>query len=216
MSAAAPAPPDPTITTVVFDLGGVLIDWDPRHLYRKLLADDEAIDAFLEEVGFAEWNHAVDAGSTSWTDAVGALSAAHPHHRELIEAYPRRFSETLAGAIEDTVSLLQELHAQGMTLLALTNWSTETFPVACERFAFLALFDDIVVSGDERIAKPDPAIFELLVRRHGLDPARTLFVDDKAANVEAAEGAGLIGLLFTEAVTLRGDLESAGVLRPHL
>jgi len=215
LTAAATGPPDPTITTVVFDLGGVLIDWDPRYLYRQLLADDEAIDAFLEEVGFAEWNHAVDAGTTTWVEAVAALAAAHPHHRELIEAYPRRFSETLAGAIDDTVSLLRELHAQGVTLLALTNWSAETFPVALERFDFLSLFDDIVVSGSEEVAKPDPAIFELLVHRHHLDRSSTLFVDDKAANVEAAQRAGLIGLRFLEAATLRADLEATDVLRPR-
>jgi len=214
VTAAATAPPGPTITTVVFDLGGVLIDWDPRHLYRQLLADDEAIDAFLEEVGFAEWNHAVDSGTTTWVEAVAALAAAHPHHRELIEAYPRRFSETLAGAIDDTVSLLRELHAQGVTLLALTNWSAETFPVALERFDFLTLFDDVVVSGVEHVAKPDPAIFELLVRRHRLEPSRTVFVDDKVANVEAAERVGLIGLQFLDAATLRLELEAAGLLRP--
>ena len=212
MTVSATPSPDPSVTTVVFDLGGVLIDWDPRYLYRQLLATDEAIEAFLDEVGFPGWNHAVDAGTTTWTDAVAALAAAHPHHRELIEAYPLRFAETLAGPIEDSVEVLRELHELGLRLLALTNWSAETFPVALERFDFLALFDDIVVSGAERVAKPDPEIFALLVRRHGLDPSRTLFVDDKQANVDAAGRAGLVGVLFTDAVTLREDLESAGVL----
>jgi len=212
VTASASPSPELPITTVVFDLGGVLIDWDPRYLYRQLLATDEAIEAFLDEVGFSEWNHTVDAGTTTWTDAVAALSAAHPHHRELIEAYPLRFAETLSGPIEDSVAVLRELHELGLRLLALTNWSTETFPVALERFDFLALFDDIMVSGAERVAKPDPEIFTLLVRRHGLDPSRTLFVDDKQDNVDAAVRAGLVGVLFTDAVTLREDLESAGVL----
>lgn len=200
-------------TTVVFDLGGVLIDWDPRYLYRQLLGTDAEVEAFLDEVGFADWNHSVDAGSTTWADAVDALSAAHPRHRDLIEAYPARFAETLAGPVAGSVEVLRELHGQGVRLLALTNWSAETFPVARERFDFLGLFEDVVVSGAEQVAKPDPEIFALLVRRHGLDPARTLFVDDKQANIDAAETAGLVGLLFTDARTLRADLESAGVLR---
>ncbi|MCY7372922.1 MAG: HAD family phosphatase [Spirochaetaceae bacterium] len=215
MTASASPSPESPITTVVFDLGGVLIDWDPRYLYRQLLATDEAIEAFLDEVGFSGWNHTVDAGTTTWTDAVAALTAAHPHHRELIEAYPLRFAETLSGPIEDSVAVLRELDELGLRLLGLTNWSAETFPVALERFDFLALFDDIMVSGAERVAKPDPEIFALLVGRHGLDPARTLFVDDKQANVEAAARAGLIGLRFLDAATLRADLEAAGVLRPR-
>lgn len=212
MTTSATPSPDPSVTTVVFDLGGVLIDWDPRYLYRQLLPTDEAIEAFLDEVGFPGWNHAVDAGRSTWADAVDALSGSHPHHRHLIEAYPSRFAETLGGPIEGSVEVLRELHDLGLRLLGLTNWSAETFPVALERFDFLDLFDDIVVSGAERVAKPDPEIFALLVRRHGLDPSRTLFVDDKQANVDAARRAGLVGLLFTDARALRADLESAGVL----
>jgi len=203
-----------TITTVVFDLGGVLIDWDPRYLYRQLLATDHAIEAFLDEVGFAEWNHDVDAGKSTWADAVDALSATHPHHRHLIEAYPTRFGETLAGPVAGSVDVLRDLHARGVRLLALTNWSVETFPVALERFDFLDLFEDIVVSGAEGVAKPDPAIFDLLLDRHGLQPAETIFVDDKQVNLDAADRAGLAVRLFIDAVTLRADLESAGVLDP--
>lgn len=205
--------PAASISTVVFDLGGVLIDWDPRHLYRRLLDTDEEIEAFLDEVGFAAWNRGVDAGRTTWADAVEALATAHPHRRDLIEAYPARFTQTMSGPIDGSVEVLRELHAAGVRLLALTNWSAETFPVARERFDFLDLFDGIVVSGVERVAKPDPEIFALLVDRHGLDPARTLFVDDNQPNLDAAADAGLAGLLFTDPVTLRADLESAGLLR---
>lgn len=215
MSDRAASHSHPPVTTVVFDLGGVLIDWDPRYLYRQMLATEQAVEAFLDEVGFADWNHSVDAGTTTWTDAVAALAAAHPHRRELIEAYPLRFTETLAGAIEDTVEVLRELHEQGTALLGLTNWSAETFPVARERFDFLALFEDIVVSGSEGVAKPDPAIFEVLVARHHLHRSSTLFVDDRAVNVEAAVRAGLIGVQFLDAATLRADLESRRVLRPR-
>lgn len=203
---------DGSFDAVVFDLGGVLIDWDPRYLYRQLLATDDEVEAFLDEVDFAGWNHGVDAGRTTWADAVDALAATHPHRRDLIEAYPTGFAQTMAGPIAGSVEVLRDLHEQGVRLLALTNWSAETFPVARERFDFLALFDDIVVSGDERVAKPDPEIFDLLVRRHRLDPGRTLFVDDRRANLDAAEDAGLVGVLFTDAPTLRAELESAGLL----
>jgi 2-haloacid dehalogenase len=202
----------PEVTTVVFDLGGVLIDWDPRYLYRRLLDSDEEIDAFLDEVGFADWNHEVDAGRHSWAEAVEALSTRHPHHRGLIEAYPQRFTETIPGPIHGTVEVLVELHATGTSLLALTNWSAELFTVARERFEFLQLFDGIVVSGEERVAKPDPRIFRLLVDRYGLEPARTLFVDDRQDNVVAAEAVGLRGALFTGPDDLRRALSRLGLL----
>ncbi len=215
-AASAPAAGPSSITAVVFDLGGVLIDWDPRYLYRQLLPTDEEIAEFLEEVGFERWNHEVDAGQISWAGAADAIAATHPHRRDLIEAYPARFAETMSGAIEDSVELLQELHDlpddRRVRLVALTNWSADTFAVARARFGFLDLFEGIVVSGEEGVAKPDPEIFEVLVRRHGLDPSRTLFVDDKPVNIEAAETAGLAGLLFTDAAALRDDLQSAGVL----
>ena len=197
-------------TTVVFDLGGVLIDWDPRHLYRRLLPEDE-IEEFLDEVGFAAWNYAQDAGG-SWDEAVERLAARHPHRRELIAAYPARFPETLAGPVPGSVELLRDLHAAGVRLLALTNWSAETYPHAEATFDFLTLFEDIVVSGAEGIAKPDPAVFALLVDRYRLDPAATVFVDDSPVNVAAAAAAGLRAVRFTDADTLRGDLSRLGLL----
>ena len=197
-------------TTVVFDLGGVLIDWDPRHLYRRLLPEAE-VEPFLEEIGFAAWNHAQDAGG-SWTTAVDELAARHPEYRELIAAYPARFSETLAGPVRGSVEVLRDLHAAGVRLLALTNWSAETYPYAEATFEFLTLFEDIVVSGVEGVAKPDPAIFRLLLERYGLNPAATVFVDDSLVNVAAAAAAGLRGVLFQDADALRADLSRLGLL----
>jgi 2-haloacid dehalogenase len=197
-------------STVVFDLGGVLIDWDPRHLYRRLLPEDE-IDDFLDEIGFAEWNLAQDAGAP-WDDAVETLAARHPHRRELIAAYPTRYPETMAGPISGTVDLLTALHRRGVRLLALTNWSAETFHHARDTFEFLDLFDGIVVSGEERVVKPDPRLFAILIDRFGLVPAETAFIDDSAANVAAAAEQGLVALRFRDPESLAADLRRMGLL----
>ena len=200
-----------TTVTVVFDLGGVLIDWDPRYLYRKLMAEDE-IEPFLAEVGFFGWNHAQDAGGP-WRDAVETLATKHPHRRELIAAFPDRFAETLGGPIDETVALLDELHRAGRArLLALTNWSSETFPVARATFGFLDSFEGIVVSGDEGVAKPDAVLFRTLIDRYSLVPHETVVIDDSAANVEAAAQLGLVAVRFTDPEQLRADLSRLGLL----
>jgi 2-haloacid dehalogenase len=195
---------------VVFDLGGVLVDWDPRYLYDRLLPAHE-VDAFLDEVGFAAWNREQDAGA-SWAEAVHRHGDLYPHRRELLAAYPARFTETLGGEVPGSVALLRELHDAQVRLLALTNWSAETFPHARARFDWLDLFEDVVVSGVEGIAKPDPAIFRLLLERHGLSAATTVFVDDSPANVHAAADLGLTALLFRTAEDLRADLSRLGLL----
>ena len=200
----------PVPTAVVFDLGGVLIRWDPHHLYRQLMPEDE-VDAFLDEVGFHAWNHEQDAGA-SWGPAVEEHAALFPHRRELLAAYPARFAESLDGPVEGTVAILAELHAAGTRLVALTNWSAELFPHAEATFDFLVLFEGIVVSGREGVAKPDPAAFDLLLSRYDLDPARTVFVDDSPANVAAAAAAGFIALAFTTPDRLRADLTRLGLL----
>ena len=179
---------------VVFDLGGVLVDWDPRRLYRTLLGSDEEIAEFFDEVDFAAWNHALDAGERTWAEAVADHATRFPHRRELLAAYPDRFPETIGGLIDGTVGWSRSCTRAGVRLLALTNWSAELFPHARERFAFLRLFEAVVVSGEERLAKPDPRLFDLLLSRHGLDPAGTVFVDDREVNVEAARAAGMTGV----------------------
>jgi 2-haloacid dehalogenase len=210
MSDPAPSPTVPT--TVVFDLGGVLVDWDPRHLYRQLMPEAE-VEPFLDEVGFHVWNRAQDAGR-GWAEAVEELAARHPHRRELIAAYPQRYDDAIVGEHAGTVALLDELAAGGIRLLALTNWSAETFPAARRRFAFLERFDGIVVSGEELLTKPDPALFHRLFERYQVDPREAAFVDDSPANVEAARGLGMTGLLFTDADRLRADLAALGLVSP--
>jgi 2-haloacid dehalogenase len=201
----------PVVTTVVFDLGGVLIDWDPRYLYRTLFDDDAEMEAFLATVTTPEWNLAQDAGR-SWAEAIEELAARHPEHRERIEAYWHRWPETLGEAIEPTVRVLAELHDRGIRLLALSNWSAETFPLARPRYPFLEWFDGIVISGEERMVKPDPRLFAVLLDRYGVQPAATVFIDDQPRNVEAADRLGFRAIRFVDAATLRAELASLGLL----
>lgn len=201
----------PTVNAVVWDLGGVLIDWDPRYLYRSLFDDDAAMEEFLATVCTPEWNRAQDAGRP-WADAVAELAERHPERRDLITAYWERWHETLGDAIAPTVAVLDDLRSDPVRLIALTNWSGETFPVARPRFSFLEWFEGIVVSGDERLIKPDPRIFELLRRRYDLDPATTLFIDDSHENVDAAAALGFIAIRYRDAERLRGDLRGFGLL----
>jgi 2-haloacid dehalogenase len=206
-------------SAVIFDLGGVLIDWNPRYLYRKLFAgDDEAMEVFLAEVTSPAWNAEQDAGRT-WREAVDALAAIHPDRRDLIEAYDERWAETLGGPIEGTVEILTELRAAGVRLAALSNWSAEKFPIARPRYPFLEWVETIVISGEVGIAKPDPRIFGHLLELTGLTARTTVFVDDVPANVDAAAALGMIALRFTDPATLRRDLTAlrllgAGVQRP--
>ena len=199
-------------TTVVFDLGGVLIDWDPRYLYGKLFDDPDEMESFLAEVTTAEWNAHQDAGR-SWTEAIELLVAEHPERRELIEAFHRRWPEMLAGEIRGTVDVLAELRAAGLRLVALSNWSAELFPVARERFDFLAWFEGILISGEVGVNKPDRQIFEHLVERFGIEPATALFIDDSSANVATAAALGFRAIHFTDAVALRLELVDSGSFR---
>ncbi len=196
---------------VVFDLGGVLIDWNPRHLYRKLLPDDASVEAFLAEVCTPDWNHQQDAGRTV-AEAVAELSVRHPDRAGLVAAYYGRWEEMLGGAIEEAVAVLEELDAAGVPLYALTNWSRETFPIARRRFGFLERFRGIVVSGEERAAKPDPRIYRALLERYQLDPAACLFIDDVARNAEGARAAGMQAIVYTSAAELRRQLAAGGIL----
>jgi 2-haloacid dehalogenase len=199
------------VKAVVFDLGGVLIDWDPRYLYRKLLDDEAAVEEFLATVCTPEWNAEQDRGRP-FAEGVAELVERHPVHAAAITAYHERWPEMLGGAIDDTVEVLAELGAAGVPVYALTNWSAETFGVARERFEFLEWFDGVLVSGEERMIKPDPAIFRLLLDRFGLDPGATFYVDDSEPNVEAAGRLGFDAVRFTTPARLRRDLEARRLL----
>ena len=201
----------PPLTTVVFDLGGVLIDWDPRHLYRQLFDESDEMESFLAEVTTAEWNQRQDAGRP-WAEAIELLVAEYPERRELIEAFHRRWPEMLAGEIPGTRDVLAELRDAGVRVLALSNWSAEMFPVALERFDFLAWFEGIVISGEVGVNKPDRRIFERLAERFGIKPQEAVFVDDSVANIEAATDLGYRAIQFTDAAELRTALVRLGLL----
>jgi 2-haloacid dehalogenase len=199
-------------SVVVFDLGGVLIDWDPRNLYRKLFAGDEAaMEHFLATVCTPDWNERQDAGRL-FAEAEAELIARHPDKAALIRAWGARFDEMIPGALEESVAVLEELKNRGTPLYALSNWSTETFAPQQRRFPFLAWFDGIVISGEEGVIKPDPRIFELLLRRYALVPEQTVFIDDNPDNATAAHALGLHGIHFRSAVTLRRELATLGLL----
>jgi 2-haloacid dehalogenase len=199
------------VKAVVFDLGGVLIDWDPRYLYRKLLDDEAAVEEFLATVCTPEWNAEQDRGRP-FAEGVAELVERHPVHAAAITAYHERWPEMLGGAVGGTVEVLAELRAASVPVYALTNWSAETFGVARERFEFLEWFDGVLVSGEERMIKPDPAIFRLLLDRFGLDPEATFYVDDSGPNVEAAGRLGFDAVRFTTPAQLRRDLEARRLL----
>ncbi len=201
-----------TVTTVLFDLGGVLIDWNPNHLFAEIIPDETERQFFLTEICSPAWNHEMDAGR-SVPESVAALAADHPDHAELIGIWWDRWPEMLGGPITGTVDLANEMSEAGIPLYALTNWAAETWPHAVARFDFLTtLFDGIVVSGHEGIAKPDPAIFELVIDRFGLDPPTTLFIDDVEANIAAAEQRGFITHRFRTPGILEESHRGAALL----
>lgn len=199
------------LDTVVFDVGGVLVEWDPRHLYRTMFDDEEAMEAFLAEVCTMAWNHEMDAGRPR-AEAVAELVGRHPHLEAPIRAWAERWLEMIPGEVEGTMAVLDELAAAGVRLLGLTNWSAETFPVARRRFPALRRLEAVVVSGEQGVAKPDPALFRVLLDGHDVDPGRAAYVDDRAENVATAAALGLHAVLFTEPLALRRDLVRLGLL----
>jgi 2-haloacid dehalogenase len=204
-------PSAPARSIVVFDLGGVLIDWNPRHLYRKLIADEAAMESFLATVCTQAWNERQDAGRT-FAEAAALLRARHPHHAALIDAYGARFDEMMKGPIKGSVIILETLHRAGVPLFALSNWSRETFPLAERRFEFLRLFRGRVISGEVGMIKPDPRIFAHLLERFGIAAGDAVYIDDNPRNAAAATALGLHGIHFTDPATLRRELEDLRLL----
>ena len=204
--------PERSRSIVVFDLGGVLIDWDPRHLYRKLFPGDElGMEHFLANVCTHEWNRCQDAGR-SFTEGARLLKLQYPDKAELIDAYGARFNEMMAGPIVGAVEVLAELHERGTPLYGLSNFSAETFPLAFERFEFLHWFRRIIISGEVGILKPDARIYEIMLARFAIDPQSAVYIDDIVVNAEAARPFGIHGIQFTTPSALREELVRLALL----
>jgi 2-haloacid dehalogenase len=196
---------------VVFDIGNVLLHWDPRALYRKIFASEDEVEWFLSHVCTPDWNLEQDRGR-SFAEAVAEAARHHPDHAEAIAAFHHRWHETLTHPIDGTIAILDELDAQGTALYAITNWNQDKFRETKLRFPFLNRFRDIVVSGEEKVVKPDPAIYRILLDRTGLEAADCLFIDDSPRNVRGAGAVGMNAHHFTTPEALRRHLVAAGIL----
>lgn len=196
---------------IVFDFGGVLIEWSPYYLYRKLLPSDEAVKEFLEEINFSGFNKKLDAGY-SFSRMKEELLIEYPHKQELVRAFFERWDECTGEAIQPTVDLMLEVKAAGYPVYGLSNWSHETFPKLMHRYPFLPLLDDYLLSGIAGVAKPDEEIFRIFLRRIGRSAEECVFIDDAAINIEASRRLGFTGILFASAPQLRADLALHGIL----
>ncbi|MFK7947652.1 MAG: HAD family hydrolase [Saprospiraceae bacterium] len=200
------------IKTIIFDLGKVLISWDPRNLYRKIFDDEAVMEDFLANVTTMNWNEQQDAGR-KWSVAIELLVEEHPRFEAEIRAYFDRWTEMLNGEIKGTVEILKEIHERKKyRLYALTNWSDELFHHALERFEFLQLFEGIVISGKENMKKPDLRIYNLILDRYQIEPETAVFIDDSQRNIAAAIKAKIQGIHFQSPEQLRQDLEAMDVL----
>lgn len=199
------------ITSIIFDLGGVLIDWNPQYLYRKIFNDESEMKHFLEKVCTPEWNEEQDAGRTL-KEATDTLVKEYPEHEENVRAYYDRWHEMLTGPIEGTVEIFKKLKdSKRFKIYALTNWSAETFPIALDRYKFLGWFDGVVVSGTEKNRKPFPKFYRILLDRYDVKAEEAIFIDDNIRNIEAAKQVGIDAIHFTTPVKLNVELSARGI-----
>lgn len=197
---------------IIFDLGGVLIDWNPRYVYRQIFDSEEKIDWFFENICTHDWNEKQDAGR-SLKDATEELVVKYPEYEHAVRAYYGRWEEMLGGPIEATVDILRKLKDEGKyKIYALTNWSAETFPVALDRYDFLKWFDGIVMSGEEKTRKPFADIYHTLLDRFKVNPPEALFIDDSLRNIKGAEEVGIKGIHFQSSQQLATDLKELDIL----
>ena len=200
------------INTIIFDLGGVLIDWNPDYLYKKLIPDAVERKWFLDNICTPEWNEEQDGGRLI-AEANNILINQHPSYKSLIEAFYDRWEEMLGGSITETVTIFSNLKKTGnFKFYALTNWSAETFPKALDLFDFLHWFDGRLVSGEEMTRKPFDDFYELLISKFSIDKSSAIFIDDNFRNITAAERLGIKSYHFTSAADLRKELINIGLL----
>ena len=200
------------ISTIIFDLGAVLIDWNPHYMYRTIFDNEDEMKDFLANVATSDWNEEQDAGR-SLQEGTEILVNKFPEHEANIRAFYARWEEMLGDALWETVEIFKELKESGKyKIYALTNWSAETFPIAVQRFEFLNWFDGVVVSGAEKMRKPTPEFYQLLLDRYRVKAAEALFIDDNYRNILAAEKMGIKSIHFTSAPLLKENLVALGVL----
>jgi 2-haloacid dehalogenase/putative hydrolase of the HAD superfamily len=196
---------------LLWDVGNVIVRWNPRTLYAKIFKEPALLDRFLSHVGTLDWHAATDRGVT-FADNIAALSARHPHHAEHIAAWWDRWSEMFSGTISETESVIEDLAARGVPQFGLTNMSSETWPGVKAMSPAFRHFRDAIVSAQERVIKPEPRIYEIVLERTGLEPADLLFVDDSAANIAAADALGFHTHHFVDPAALRPVIERHGLL----
>ena len=195
------------ITAIIFDFGNVFVKWDPHGVYRRFFSTPEVVDSFLKEIHFNEWNALQDAGRP-FKDGVAALSKDFPQYAELIQAYETYWEDSITETIQGTIDILHELKADGWPLYLLSNFSSETFPLMLKRYDFLQLFDDLIISGDVQLIKPDPAIFEFTLKKIQREARECLFIDDSPANISIADQMGFQTIQFFSPQQLTNDLKN--------
>jgi len=200
-----------SLRTLIFDFGGVLVNWDPHRVFQKYFPDAQAIDRFLAEIDFSAWNLQQDKGHP-FAQAVADLSAQFPQYAHLIHAYDEEWEESITGVIPGTVELLHRLKAAGYPLYGLTNWNVEKFSIVRHKYACFDLFDDIVVSGEVKLIKPDSAIFQLLLQKINRLPQECVMIDNTLKNIEAARKMGFATIHFTSPAQLAVELRRLNVL----
>ncbi len=196
----------------IFDFGGVIFDWDPYYLYRNFIGNDrEKVNRFLEEIGFNDWNLEQDRGRP-FEVAVSVLSARFPQHADLIRAYHTHYEQTIQGVFEPTIAILKKLKDKGYPLYALSNWSAEKFTLIRPRYSFLKWFDDMIISGEEKLVKPDPLIFEVVLKRAGRKAEECILVDDHYPNIETAQKMGFKTIHYQSPEQLSDALSMMGYI----
>jgi 2-haloacid dehalogenase len=195
-----------SIKAIIFDYGGVLLDWNPRNLYRHYFPDDpQAMENFLAEINFMEWNLHQDKGRP-FKDGVAILSSQYPKYSHLIQAYHEHWEESIVGEISGTVEIVKKLKQKGFPLYGLSNWSAETFPIARRKYPFFDLFDDMILSGDVKLIKPEAAIFNLLLTRIGKTAEECLLIDDSEINISVARELGFVTIQYESPAQLKSEL----------
>lgn len=201
-----------TIKAILFDFGNVLIEWDPRHVYRRYFPNDEAaMEQFFQEVNFMEWNAQQDKGRP-FVEGIAVLSREFPQYADLIQAYHDNWTESIGSSLQGTVEVMKQLKQSGYFLYGLSNWSAETFPLVRHKFVFFELLDDIILSGEVGQIKPHPEIYRIALKRIGRPASECLFIDDSLANIEQARKMGFVVIHFQSPEQLESELKASGLL----